>query len=80
MPTFTRSLIVLCFRRLESDGMVRSMNLQELFGKKKGVLVGVPGAFTPTCSKVHLPEFVDKASRLAAKVTSGRFVTCLVLS
>lgn len=43
--------------------------MKELFGDKKGVLVGVPGAFTPTCSKIHLPEFVDNSGALATKVS-----------
>ena len=47
---------------------MRSFSIRQLFGDRKGVLVGVPGAFTPTCSKVHLPEFVDRSAVLAAKV------------
>jgi len=44
------------------------VNLAELFGKsKKGILFAVPGAFTPTCSKSHLPGFVEKADALKAK-------------
>lgn len=57
-------------RRLDEEGNVEKISVRELFGDKKGVLVGVPGAFTPTCSKIHLPEFVDNAGVLAAKVSS----------
>jgi glutaredoxin/glutathione-dependent peroxiredoxin len=39
----------------------------EIFDGKKVVLLGVPGAFTPTCSKIHLPGFVAQADALAAK-------------
>ncbi|XP_011897270.1 PREDICTED: peroxiredoxin-5, mitochondrial isoform X1 [Cercocebus atys] len=43
------------------------VNLAELFKGKKGVLFGVPGAFTPGCSKTHLPGFVEQAEALKAK-------------
>ncbi|XP_012970193.3 peroxiredoxin-5, mitochondrial [Mesocricetus auratus] len=43
------------------------VNLAELFKGKKGVLFGVPGAFTPDCSKTHLPGFVEQAEALKAK-------------
>jgi len=44
------------------------VNLAELFaGAKKGVLFAVPGAFTPTCSKTHLPGYVEQAAALKAK-------------
>jgi len=39
----------------------------ELFGNKKVVLLGVPGAFTPTCSKQHLPGFLAQADAFRAK-------------
>lgn len=35
------------------------VNLAELFKGKKGVLFGVPGAFTPGCSKVRLWVFLS---------------------
>ena len=44
-----------------------SMSTDELFNGKTVVLFGVPGAFTPTCSKTHLPSFVQNASALKAK-------------
>mmetsp|Transcript_28949 Transcript_28949/g.23951 ORF Transcript_28949/g.23951 Transcript_28949/m.23951 type:complete len:115 (-) Transcript_28949:23-367(-) len=32
--------------------------LADVFGKKKGILFGVPGAFTPTCDQTHLPGYL----------------------
>ena len=37
----------------------KSISTSELFKNKKILLVGVPGAFTPTCSLEHLPGFIE---------------------
>ena len=37
-----------------------------LFERKKVVLTGVPGAFTPTCSEKHLPDFIEKENEVRA--------------
>merc|ERR1711915_1022762 len=37
------------------------VSMDQLFKGKKGILFGVPGAFTPGCSKTHLPGYVEKA-------------------
>lgn len=39
----------------------------DLFGGKKVVVFGLPGAFTPTCSASHLPGFVVQSDALFAK-------------
>ncbi|CAJ1064335.1 peroxiredoxin-5%2C mitochondrial [Xyrichtys novacula] len=41
--------------------------MDQLFKGKKGVLFAVPGAFTPGCSKTHLPGFVQQAGDLKGK-------------
>jgi peroxiredoxin len=43
------------------------MSSDDLFKGKTVVLFAVPGAFTPTCSKTHLPGFVKNAGAIKAK-------------
>ncbi|XP_029470660.1 peroxiredoxin-5, mitochondrial [Rhinatrema bivittatum] len=43
------------------------VNVADVFKGQKGILFGVPGAFTPGCSKTHLPGYVEKAEELKAK-------------
>lgn len=49
------------------DGTPKQVRTGEILGKGKVVLFAVPGAFTPGCSKVHLPGFVEGADELFAK-------------
>ena len=44
-----------------------SVTTGELLGTGRVVLFAVPGAYTPGCSKVHLPGFVEGASELKGK-------------
>ena len=39
----------------------------EVLGTGRVVLFAVPGAFTPGCSKVHLPGYVQSAAQISAK-------------
>merc|ERR1711915_225591 len=43
------------------------VSMDQLFKGKKGILFAVPGAFTPGCSKTHLPGFVQQAADLKGK-------------
>lgn len=43
------------------------VNIAELFAGKKGVLFAVPGAFTPGCTKTHLPGYVENFDKLKSK-------------
>jgi peroxiredoxin len=54
------------FRLITSDGP-RPVATGEFFKGRKVVLFGLPGAFTPTCHKNHLPGFVANAQAIKAK-------------
>ncbi|KAG0329046.1 hypothetical protein BG004_002427 [Podila humilis] len=47
-------------------GIPQNLSISSYKGKKI-VIVGVPGAFTPTCNNTHLPEFREKYDELKAK-------------
>lgn len=53
-------------KRLGAEGM-EEVDTANLFAGKKVVLFGVPGAYTPTCHKDHLPGFVARADAIRAK-------------
>ena len=45
----------------------KKIGTKELFDNKKIILVGVPGAFTPTCSLEHLPGFIQNKDNFFSK-------------
>jgi peroxiredoxin len=54
------------FRVMTAEGP-KPKTTDEVFKGKKVVLFAVPGAFTPTCHKNHLPGFVQHAAEIKAK-------------
>jgi peroxiredoxin len=56
----------LTLRTRGPDGL-EDQPLAAVFAGNKVVMFSVPGAFTPTCSKRHLPGFVAKAEELAGQ-------------
>jgi peroxiredoxin len=54
------------FRVMTPDGAVEKTDA-DIFAGKKVVLFAVPGAFTPTCHKNHLPGYVEQAGTIQAK-------------
>ena len=47
----------------------------DLFKGRRVVLVGVPGAFTPSCHRNHLPGFVAKLDEIKARGVDAVAVT-----
>lgn len=54
------------FRVMTPDGAVEK-STADVFADKKVVLFAVPGAFTPTCHKNHLPGYIEQVGAIKAK-------------
>ena len=46
------------FNWMDDNFEVQKAGSSELFDNKKIILIGMPGAFSPTCSMLHLPSFI----------------------
>jgi len=53
-------------RTLTPDGP-KTVETGDYFKGRKVVLFAIPGAFTPTCSKTHLPSFAEHAGEIKGK-------------
>ena len=60
--------------RILIDGEVQNINSADYFLGKKIVLVGVPGAFTPTCHLSHLPGYTENLQKFKDKGYSVTFI------
>lgn len=52
---------------MDAKNQLQSVSVHSLAAGKKVVIFGVPGAFTPVCSREHVPGFIEKAKELKAK-------------
>ena len=64
------------FTVMTSDGP-KPKTSDEIFKGKKVVLFGLPGAFTPTCHRNHLPGYRDNYEALKAKGVDTVAVTAV---
>jgi glutaredoxin/glutathione-dependent peroxiredoxin len=62
------------FRVMTADGPA-AKTTDDVFKGRKVVLFAVPGAFTPTCHKNHLPGYLEHAAAIKAKGVDSIAVT-----
>jgi glutaredoxin/glutathione-dependent peroxiredoxin len=65
------------FTTMGPDGAPKPITTAEAFGGKKVALFAVPGAFTPTCTKAHLPGFVSNEMALKNKGLDAIYCTAV---
>ena len=56
-----------CTLMIMGENGPQGVTTAELFDGKKVLMFAVPGAFTPGCSKSHLPSFIAAQEELKAK-------------
>ena len=60
-----------CFPKVDfywlNDGSPEKVSSADLFNKKRIILVGVPGAFTPTCTNEHLQGYISNFENFKSK-------------
>ena len=60
--------------RVLIDGEMQNIQSSEYLSNKKVVLVGVPGAFTPTCHLSHLPGYIENIAKFKEKGFTVTFI------
>ena len=62
------------FRVMTAEGP-KPKTTDDIFKGKKVALFAVPGAFTPTCTNMHMPSFLNNAAAFKAKGVNTIAVT-----
>ena len=62
---------------MTADG-IKELSTADVFDGKKVVLFGVPGAFTPSCHKNHLPGYVRRHEEI--KSTGVDTIACVAVN
>ena len=67
MAIQTGDKVPACTLKVMGANGPEDITTEAIFAGKKVVLFAVPGAFTPGCSKAHVPDFVVNADNIKAK-------------
>ena len=62
------------FRVIGPEGPI-ARTTDDVFKGRRVVMIGVPGAFTPSCHRNHLPGFVQKRAEILARGVDAIAVT-----
>ena len=65
------------FRVMTAEGPNKPKTTDDIFKGKKVALFAVPGAFTPTCTNMHMPSFINNAAAFKAKGVDTIAVTAV---
>ena len=66
------------FNWMDDNFEVQKAGSSELFDNKKIILIGMPGAFSPTCSMMHLPSFIKSVKEF--KVLGIDEIFCVLVN
>ncbi len=53
--------------KVKTEDGTKDLKAEDFFAGRKVVLFGVPGAFTPTCHRNHLPGFIENAATIKSR-------------
>ena len=59
---------------MDKDKGPQPLKILDFCKGKKIVIFGVPGAFTPTCARNHLPGFIENADKIREKAVDEQVV------
>ena len=75
MRTFAgRRIPPASFAELQNGGL-SLLSTERLFAGKRAIVMGMPGAFSPTCAQKHLPDYIANAERLRS--AGFQLLTCI---
>ena len=65
-------------KHVEADGTAHDTDLARLSHDRQIVVFAVPGAFSPTCSKAHLPGYLALSGDFFAKGINDIYCLCVM--
>ena len=64
--------------QVKGEGAIGVVRTEDYFKDSKVVMIAIPGAFTPTCSREHLPGFMEHYNTFKSKGVDK--IVCLAVN